>query len=1165
MKNTNLLLKLIATFILLLVVIAIFGEPAAAQATIQTGSIQGTITDSSGAVVPGAKITINNNATGQTVQLTGTGTGSYSSGALIPGEYSVKIEKEGFSTQLLKLTVQVGVVTAGNTRLQVGQAAQEVTVEGSAVQVNTEQATLQGVLNAQQIDQLPINGRNFIDLAQLEPGVQIQDGGNFDPTKNGYSAVSFGGREGRTSRIEVDGIDISDENVGTTTQNIPASAIQEFGISQSSLDLSTELTSSGAINVTTKSGSNTIHGGGFYLFRDAAAAANQVTGGEPFQRHQYGGSFGGAFIKNKLFYYVDAERTKQDVNVRVLSGRALSGGSFPSGSFASPFRESMGIAKLDWQVRPNNYHLFYRFSYDQNRNVAGFVPNTFSPFANVDHAPVHAAGFDFSTGSYTHSIRAGYTKFRNAIADAVGGSSIFNPAPAITLTIGPTFPDFTCTRGQEAFCSGPNILAPQQTFQSDKQLKYDGSKTFRSHIFRYGVGVNKILGNAFFSFFGIAPAVNSQATDYNPAICMPFNGCAGGDTNPLNYPAQFVLMGNGQGFSTEIPSFGRPAGGLFDTRFSWYVGDTWKVKPNLTVNAGLRYVRDTGRSDADLPPIPVLNQFAPGLGNRVNQPNLNFAPQLGIAWDPWKNGKTSIRAGIGLFYENDIFNNVLFDRPGRLQKGLFFSTGVACFGGTNLPVPLPGGKSLTPDFCGKPIGQVANEIGAAQQQYQQAVAAAGPQENLSFIGNTLAFSPNINGVTFFAPNYKTPRSVQMNIGVQRELRQGTVLSVDFVRNVVTHSLLFWDVNHVGDARFLNVANANAAISATNTQFGCGAGLPGINCAITNGATIDDYAGNGLDSGGSLCGGTPCAAAAFQGVNPNVGQGLTNFPSGRSVYNALQASFRQDINHPLPGIRHANLIVSYAYSRFAAVGAASNDIDFSGGAFDNNNPLRYFGPGSLDRPHQLSFGGVIDLPLGFRASTTAHFNSALPQNLTLPTTGTADIFKNDLTGDGTAGDILPGTNIGAFGRDVSAGSLNNKITGFNNSVAGTLTPAGQALVNAGVITAQQLVALGGDVQPIKLAPSGNVGLSPLKTLDAKISWAYRWHERLTLEPSVAMFNALNFANFDPPNQRINGVLDGAPTSVNGITGATRFNRIGPGTGVFALGAPRVLEFGMRLAF
>ncbi len=97
--------------------------------------------------------------------------------------------------------------------------------------MNTEQATVQGVLTSEQIENLPINGRNFLDLAQLEPGVQIQDGGTFDPTKNGFSSVSFGGRFGRTARIEVDGIDISDETVGTTTQNIPIGAIQEFALS----------------------------------------------------------------------------------------------------------------------------------------------------------------------------------------------------------------------------------------------------------------------------------------------------------------------------------------------------------------------------------------------------------------------------------------------------------------------------------------------------------------------------------------------------------------------------------------------------------------------------------------------------------------------------------------------------------------------------------------------------------------------------------------------------------------------------------------------------------------------------------------------------------------------------------------------------------------------
>jgi hypothetical protein len=129
--------------------------------------------------------------------------------------------------------------------------------------------TVQGVLNAEQIEDLPVNGRNFLDLAQLEPGVQIQDGANFG--KNGYSSISFGGRFGRTARIEVDGIDVSDEVLGTTTMNVPASGVQEFQLSQSSLDLSTELTTSGAINVITRSGANTVHGEAFSLFRRLAS------------------------------------------------------------------------------------------------------------------------------------------------------------------------------------------------------------------------------------------------------------------------------------------------------------------------------------------------------------------------------------------------------------------------------------------------------------------------------------------------------------------------------------------------------------------------------------------------------------------------------------------------------------------------------------------------------------------------------------------------------------------------------------------------------------------------------------------------------------------------------------------------------------------------------
>ncbi len=264
---------------------------------------------------------------------------------------------------------------------------------------------------------------------------------------------------------------------------------------------------------------------------------------------------------------------------------------------------------------------------------------------------------------------------------------------------------------------------------------------------------------------------------------------------------------------------------------------------SLTISYGVHYVRDTGRSDSDLPAIPALNQFGPGLGDPVHQPNKNFSPNLGIAWDPTGSGKTVIRAGGGIYYENAVFNNVLFDRPARLQKGLFFGTGLACIFGSAQSVPLPDGSSITPTFCGQPIGSVVNDIAAFQQQYQAAVIAAGPQSNGSFVGNTLAEGANSTGDQLIAPNYRSPYSVQMNVGIQRQLGHGSVLTVDYVRNVALHYLLGIDTNHVGAARTLNAANAQAAISATNSGFGCGAGFDAasINCAITAGATIADYA------------------------------------------------------------------------------------------------------------------------------------------------------------------------------------------------------------------------------------------------------------------------------------------------------------------------------------
>ena len=222
--------------LLVVCAVCLSGSMMYPQATISSGNIVGTVVDETGAVVPGAKVSVNNQATGLQINTTTNSSGIYASGPLAPGEYTVRAEAPGFSVTLVTLTVQINNISNGNVVLHVGPTTTTVEVEATGVQVNTEQATVQGVITTQQIEELPINGRNFLGLAQLEPGVQIQDGATFDPTKNGYSSISFGGRYGRTARIEVDGGDISDENVGTTTMNIPASAIQEFQIEQSSLD-----------------------------------------------------------------------------------------------------------------------------------------------------------------------------------------------------------------------------------------------------------------------------------------------------------------------------------------------------------------------------------------------------------------------------------------------------------------------------------------------------------------------------------------------------------------------------------------------------------------------------------------------------------------------------------------------------------------------------------------------------------------------------------------------------------------------------------------------------------------------------------------------------------------------------------------------------------------
>jgi hypothetical protein len=1143
----------------------LFGQTA-------TGSILGTVTDPKGLPVAGVAVTIQATATGSTRKMNTSAEGTYSAVALVPGEYVVTYEAAGFDKNEQKITVAVGVTANGNFTLRVGKSTTVVEVtDEAAIPVNTVQAVVEDVQTARQIEATPLNGRNFLDLAQLNAGVQIQDGGNLDPTKQGFAGISIQGRSGRSTRIQVDGVDVTDDTVGTTTINLSEESIQEFQVAQSTLDPANSVSTSGAVNVITRSGANQAHGSAFYQYRNNAMSA-PINGSSPhFDRSQVGLRVGGPFIKDRLFWFVNYEHALQHGTTFTQAGAPFS--SF-GGAFPTPYHETQATARLDGNLT-SNWRAFYSLHFDQMNLITGFGGILFSPFANRNYNSTHTFALDGTNGKFTHSIRVGLLNYRNYIVDAsaqVGIPNVFPNGEKAGVAIGSGSDPF-CTSGANLICLGPNWLAPQTTLQHTNEVRYDGSVPYRNHTFRYGGEFESIPEASFASFSGNAPILNSLST------ATPANVFPGGASNPLNYPFTALELGNGLGYSSEKSGLGFPRGASPGKRFGVYAADFWKVKPNLTVTLALRYNRITGRTDSDAKALPILDSLIPGSDHAPNQPNLSFAPQVGVAWDPFKDGKTSVRAGGGIFYDNFLVENVLFDRPLRIPGGLANATPVVTSG-------VYGGIDVS-TLIGQPIGSIVDQAVAVQNAYQAANAAAAASFNPN---GAPGFSDpnNYDFNTLFGvltPHLKLPRSASFNLGVQRQLKGSLFLSVDYIRNVNTHSLLNYDVNAVGAANTFDAGAASAAINATLAACGAGsidaaiASCPGL-YPSGGGASITDFAANGL---GSPANGlyvqfiSPNSGFAFPGKNPNFGQVMLSNTSGRSVYNALQIRLKQDVAHPFRGVRQLSWLANYSLSRNDST-APDQDVVYNQNAHDNYNPLGYFGPNSLDRTHMFSFASTFEFVGGLRLTMLTRINSALSNTLTVPLGCgcPAEIFLTDLTGDGTGGDVLPGTNVGAFGRSVKVGDLNRSIDGFNSKYAGSLTPAGQALVGSQLMTQAQLQALGGVVPSIAHAPAGQVGIDNFVANDLRLSYAlhlsHLWHgmgESTVLEPSLDIYNIANKANFDPPGGFITaplrGVLDGSVGSANGTIASQRTNRYGLGSGVFSQGVPRALELGMRLTF
>jgi hypothetical protein len=309
-----------------------------------------------------------------------------------------------------------------------------------------------------------------------------------------------------------------------------------------------------------------------------------------------------------------------------------------------------------------------------------------------------------------------------------------------------------------------------------------------------------------------------------------------------------------------------------------------------------------------------------------------------------------------------------------------------------------------------------------------------------------------------------------------------------------------------------------------------------------------------------------------------------FPISRSVYNGLQMKLVDNVANPMRGVKSANFQISYALSKFvnplAYQGASppsnavsSNDQDFVLQAADNNNPLKFMGPSLLDRRHQLSFGGNFDVPFGFRLGIIGHFYSPLASPAIVGDTQTGgQIFQTDFTGGGEASEPLPGTTNGSFERDFGVSGLNSRISSYNASVAGQPTPAGQQLIGTGMFSASSLATLGLVAPQLQTAPTNQLTFPWVKAFDFKLDWVHTFHDRFTVTPSVGFYNIFNFSNFNLPPGAMTGWLNAGGNSINstpkalvGTSYPSDTFRVGAGTGVFGLGSPRTMEFGLKVTF
>jgi hypothetical protein len=902
------------------VLLSVFMAPVLwAQAPV--GTISGMVTDPSGAIIKDAPITVRNKATGFARQTKSENDGTYSVPALPAGDYEVQVQMQGFRTILREVTVTVGTIVKADLTLELGQTTEIVTVQASgATQINYESHSVDGIITREKIQDLPLNGRSFLNLAFLEPGVTVSPGTTSQ--YNSLFSVSVLGGESNKTAITVDGGNIRNSIEGNTGMNFSQEVVQEFQLSSTNYDLSTGITSVGSINIVSRSGGNQFHGSGYFFFRDHNMAAypglarNALSPDPFFARRNPGVSVGGPIIKDRLFFFTNYEYMNQTqvftVQPDLPSVRGL------AGNFLSPYRGHQFSLKFDLKLT-DKHNLFARYSHDQNKGIG---PNGGSPLPsnwlqNKNFADQSILGItSVLTPSLTNDFRFNYTYWQNR--------NLFADQNTCPDCLGLGFPEISL-QGSSNFRVGNTQNATQG--RDLRRFTFTDAVTWikSSHRLRFGTEIEHAPGTGFWgycdpgctSLFSPEVVRSLVPAALIPALFPNLPTTIRTNADLLNLPFAGAVIGVGD--PSQPPPFNIDEAKK-NNRFRFYGQDTWKIKPSFALNYGLAWNFESTLVNRDLSKPQYL---APLYGSDLSPTDnnyKNFSPSLGFAWNVGKDSKTVVRGGAGIYWETELLYRRLQERAfigpvgnGRIQ---FPSTGfVNIFpgivdlgaGGKPVPIGAPIPQSLTNLTLGQFMQIYNQQIGAIQQRF-------GTLSNDLSVRN-IQF--NKSAAQLYPSDYPVQRSYQMNLGVQRDLGHGMVLTADYVRRIFVNTLL----GEIDYNRFQRRIN-------------------GVQTPVI-----------------------PICANAAQRSDPNAQcstGGITFWtPGGRSVYNAMLFRLDKRLSN------RVQFTASYALTGQSGVNGISN-LD---------NWFQSYGPqGSR---HILKLSGKVVMPFGFELGVISSMASRGP--------------------------------------------------------------------------------------------------------------------------------------------------------------------------------------------